>query len=70
MTQKNKQWLKVIFVIGIPLFGVVGALPIINKLKIHILGIPIIYAWMFLWFILTTICLWICWYVFDRHDDA
>ncbi|WP_040331217.1 DUF3311 domain-containing protein [Acinetobacter rudis] len=69
MTQKNKQGLRLLLVIGVPILGVVGALPIINKLNISVLGMPLIYAWMFLWFILTTLCLWICWYVFDRNED-
>jgi hypothetical protein len=30
------------------------------------MGIPVVYGWVFLWFVLTTLCLATSWYLFDR----
>ena len=31
-----------------------------------IMGIPVVFLWVFLWFELTTVCLAASWYLFDR----
>lgn len=69
MTQNKKNILRFLLVIAIPTIGVVGVLPWINQSNIYVVGIPLIYAWMFLWFILTSLCLLISWYVFDRDGE-
>jgi hypothetical protein len=30
------------------------------------MGVPIVFFWVFLWFVLTTVCLAASWYLFDR----
>jgi hypothetical protein len=53
--------------LGIPYAGVIGLLPWIATKDAYILGVPLLYGWIFLWFVLTSGCLFICWYFFDRH---
>ena len=69
MTDKKKNILRFIVVIIIPFVAVVAMLPLINTLNGTVLGIPLIYAWMFLWFILTSLCLLLSWYCFDRDCE-
>lgn len=61
--------LKLFIGIGIPYIAVVGLLPLINSIQWTVLGVPFTYVWMFLWFILTSVCLSICWFCYDRHAD-
>jgi hypothetical protein len=61
--------LKFFIGIGIPYLGVIGLLPWVASVDAYVLGVPFIYAWIFAWFILTSLCLFICWRVFDRHHD-
>lgn len=69
MTDNKKNILRFVLVIVIPALCVLGVLPIINTFNITVLGIPLIYAWMFLCFVLTSLCLLLSWYCFDRDTD-
>lgn len=69
MTDKKKNILRFIVVIVIPFVAVVLMLPLINTFNLTVLGMPLIYAWMFLWFILTSLCLLLSWYCFDRDCE-
>lgn len=57
------------FFIGvvIPYVGVIGLLPWVNTVTFSVSGVPFLYLWIFAWFALTSLCLAICWYCFDRH---
>jgi len=59
--------LKFLIGIGVPYVGVIGLLPWVAKMDRMVWGVPFIYAWIFAWFVLTSACLFICWYCFDRH---
>jgi hypothetical protein len=59
--------LKLFIGIGIPYIGVIGLLPWVASVDIFVLGVPFIYAWIFMWFVLTSGCLLVCWCLFDRH---
>lgn len=48
--------------------GVVVALPFVSATSISVLGIPLLFFWVFMWFPLTSICLACSWYFFDRRD--
>jgi len=37
--------------LGIPYVGVIGLLPWIATKDAYILGVPLLYAWIFLWFV-------------------
>ncbi|GHI00552.1 DUF3311 domain-containing protein [Neobacillus kokaensis] len=56
----------------IPFIAIIGVLPFIAKIEFSILGFPILYFWVFLWFFLTTLCLCASWYFFDRpkYEDT
>lgn len=59
--------IKVLIGLGLPYVGVLGLLPWIASTEVDVLGVPLVYAWMFLWFGLTSACLFVCWHCFDRH---
>ena len=60
-------WRSIALGLGVPVIGVLGMLPFISGTSVSVIGIPLLYFWMFLWFPLTSVCLWICWLVFDRE---
>ncbi|MGE4482569.1 DUF3311 domain-containing protein [Acidocella sp.] len=60
--------LKFFIGIGIPFIAVAGLLPFVNSVQWTFMNVPFAYLWIFLWFILTTVCLFICWFCFDRHS--
>jgi hypothetical protein len=51
----------------IPFLAVVGGVAILGRSQSLIMGIPVVYGWVFLWFVLTTLCLATSWYLFDRR---
>ena len=61
--------LRVFIGLGIPFIAVVLLLPLANEVTWTLWNIPFLYLWMFLWFVLTSACLAICWFWFDRHRD-
>jgi hypothetical protein len=52
----------------IPFVAVVGGVAFLGRSEIMVAGMPIVYFWVFLWFILTSVCLAASWYFFDRED--
>jgi hypothetical protein len=61
--------LKLLIGLGIPYAGVIGLLPWVASVDRYVLGVTFIYAWIFLWFVLTSVCMWSCWYLFDRASE-
>ncbi|ACI50549.1 conserved hypothetical protein [Gluconacetobacter diazotrophicus PA1 5] len=57
--------------IGIPFCAVDLALPWLDRVRGTILGFPVVTAWLFAWFVLTSACLGTVWVLHDRHlgDD-
>lgn len=53
--------------LGIPAVAIVIVPPLISNVQVSVLGIPLLFFWMFAWFPLTTICLAVSWYGFDRR---
>ena len=51
----------------IPFVAVVGGVAVLGQLQTLIMGIPAVYFWVFLWFVLTSVCLAASWYLFDRR---
>ena len=50
----------------LPFVAVVGGVAVLGRSEAVMLGMPIVYFWIFLWFVLTTLCLAASWYLFDR----
>lgn len=63
----SRQILSFVIGLGVPFVSILGVLPFTGSLHTSVLGFPFIYFWIFLWFPLTSVCLWISWYAFDRH---
>ncbi|MEE3504053.1 DUF3311 domain-containing protein [Acidiphilium acidophilum] len=59
--------LRVVIGLGIPFTAIVLLLPFINMIQFTIWHIPFLYLWLFAWFVLTSLCLAVCWFGFDRH---
>ena len=49
--------LKLFIGIGIPYIAVIGLLPWVASVDRHLLGVPFIYLWIFMWFVLTSLCM-------------
>jgi tellurite resistance protein TehA-like permease len=52
----------------IPFVGVIVGVALLSQSEMLLFSIPIIYFWIFLWFVLTSVCLAISWFCFDRAD--
>lgn len=52
---------RVLVGIVFPFFAIVGLFPWYNRVYPMVLGFPFLYFWIFLWFPLTTVCLYIAW---------
>ena len=52
----------------VPFVAVVGGVAVLGGSEATFVGIPVVYFWMFLWFVLTTVCLAASWFLFDRGE--
>lgn len=50
----------------IPALAVLVGVPITSQSTATVLGIPLVFAWLFLWLPLTTLCMWFTWSRFDE----
>jgi hypothetical protein len=60
MSQESKIAL---LAIGVPFVGVLGGVVALAGSAVTILGFPVVFAWLFLWMPLTTLCLHLAWRV-------
>ncbi len=51
----------------VPFVAVVGGVAVLGRSQSLVMGIPVVYFRVFLWFVLTTVCLAASWYLFDRR---
>jgi hypothetical protein len=63
----TRQFWSIFIGLIVPFVAVLGGIPFIGKSDASVMGFPIIYFWIFLWFPLTTLCLCISWQFFDRY---
>ena len=54
--------------IGVPFAGVLGGVVTLAGSTATVFGVPILFAWLFLWMPLTSLCLHLSWKLFDRKD--
>lgn len=52
----------------VPFVAVVGGVAVLGGSGATVIGIPVVYFWLFLWFVLTTVCLAASWFFFDRGE--
>ena len=62
----TKTALNIIIGLLTPFVGVIGGIIFFRNSEQFVFGFPILYFWMFLWFVLTSICISLSWYLFDR----
>ncbi len=51
----------------IPFVAVVGGVAILGRSQSLVMGMLVVYYWVFLCFVLTAACLAASWYLFDRR---
>lgn len=58
--------------LGLPAVGILIVLPLVANTSGEVLGVPLLFFWMFLLFPLTTVCLWVAWRIDEPHyrDDT
>ena len=54
--------------LGIPTLAIVPTVPVLTRLELAPLGVPIAVLWLFGCIPLTAACLCICWIMHDRHQ--
>ncbi len=59
---------KVLIGLVVPFIAIVGLFPWYNRVSPEVLGFPFLYFWMFLWFLLTTVALFIVWRTDPRYQ--
>ena len=53
--------------LGLPVLAVVPTIPVLSRLEIVRLGLPVAGWWLFACIPLTSACLFACWWGHDRH---
>lgn len=62
-----RSWPSVLIGFGIPALALLLGIPLVAGSPATVLGIPLVFFWMFCCFPLTTLCLWCSWRFFDRE---
>ena len=52
----------------LPFVAVVGGVAVLGGSEARVFGMPAVYFWVFLWFVLTFVCLAVSWFFFDREE--
>ncbi|MGC5027184.1 DUF3311 domain-containing protein [Tsukamurella sp. DT100] len=58
----------VLIAVGVPFAGVLGGIAYLSDSESTVLGFPVLFAWLFLWMPLTSLCMHVAWRFFDRAD--
>jgi len=56
--------------LGVPFVAVVPTIPLLSRLDWVVFGVPAEVAWLFCCIPLTSACLALCWFAYDRHEDG
>lgn len=62
-----RSWPSLIIGLVVPTVALLGGVAVFGSIDAVILGFPVVFAWVFFCFLLTTACLWTSWHFFDRH---
>lgn len=63
----GSRW-SLVLALGIPAVAVFIGVPLASQSTSTVLGMPLVFAWLFAWLPLTTICLWVAWRRFDEAE--
>lgn len=64
-----RPMLNIIIGVVIPFVGVIGGIIFFRNSEQFVWGFPILYFWMFMWFILTSLCISLSWHFFDSKEN-
>lgn len=53
--------------LGVPVVALLVAMPLLADTSITVGGVPLLFAWIFAWFPLTSLCLWIAWRIDEPY---
>ena len=62
-----RSWRSLLIGLGIPAVGILVAMPLLANTSVHVLGIPLLFFWIFLMFPVTTLCLGAAWRIDEPH---
>jgi len=62
------NFLNLLIGLVVPFVGLIGGIIVFRYSEFFVLGFPILYFWIFIWFILTSICISISWHFFDSKN--
>ncbi len=66
-----RQTIRVLIGIVVPMVAIVVLYPVYNRTYPMIAGFPFVYFWIFIWFPLTTLCLYLSWRLGqDQYDST
>lgn len=61
----------VLLAIVVPFVGVLGGVIALGGSEVTVLGFPAVFAWLFLWMPLTSLCLHLAWRIeAPAHEDC
>lgn len=55
------RWRSVAVGLGVPALAILGVMPLLADTDVVVLGVPLLFLWVFAWFPLTSLCLWVAW---------
>ncbi|ATY13434.1 DUF3311 domain-containing protein [Amycolatopsis sp. AA4] len=61
----GSRW-SLVLALGLPGVAIFVGVPLCSQSTVTVFGIPLVFAWLFAWLPLTTLCLWASWRFFDR----
>lgn len=62
-----RSWQSLVIGLGIPAVAILVVMPLLADTSVHVLGIPLLFFWVFLMFPITTLCLWVAWRIDEPH---
>lgn len=65
-----RSWPSVVVGMGLPTLALFGGVVALSGSGMRVLGLPVLYLWVFCCFPLTTVCLCASWRIFDRRHYA
>ncbi|WP_445400731.1 DUF3311 domain-containing protein [Streptomyces sp. LE64] len=57
-----------VLALGIPALAVLVGVPFLAGSTRLVLGFPAVFAWLFAWAPLSSLCMWLAWWHYDRHE--
>jgi len=61
--------MRIVIGLIVPFIAVDLLIPLVNAVEVRVFEMPFVFTWLFCWFILTSGCLAICWFCFDRLQE-